>query len=954
MLNFSIQFTYPLLLLLIIPIVGIALILHFRINKRFRRNRNRIVSLVLHCITGVLCVTVLSGMHFDYQIPNDTNEILFVVDVSDSQSEYDVAEERDMFLSDALTLGRYDGFKIGVVTFGFDQQYAVPLTTDVDSIYGQYFSAALPDVTGTDIAAALTFAADQFENPLTGKIVLITDGKETDEEAMSVIRSISAQGISVDTVHIADSSQSDDCYVVDVSYPDYHISPNEAFDISYEVRSTTPARAVMRIYDNGELAVSQEIDLIDGVQTYETEHTFATEGLHELSFEIEASIDGCEENNIFYSYYYLENFNKVLIIEDTSVSGNDAQSDKLMQILEGAEYEVDVLDFAYPQMDIPTETKTLCDYDQIVLNNINEYDMPTGFIDILYSYVYDYGGGLLTVGGDDDEGNAHAYSRSQMLGTKLQQMMPVEAINYTPPIAVMIIVDTSGSMGGELSDGSMLAAARSGAYACLDALDYRDYFGVMTLDTSYSMILSLTSRTEDAAIRRAISNINTTGGSTVYPEAIRRAGIALRAQENVARRHIIVISDGQVPQDQEEEYLEYISSFHEEFGLTLSFVGIGVAADSETANRMEEMCEAAGGEEKGSNVHTASDAGELVNEIQKDLTSPEINAVNDEEFNPIATQKDSPLFDDITFVKEPVLDDNGNQTGSYTETNSVDAVLLGFYGGRVRDNDYLVLSGEYDVPLYAQWMFGKGRVGSFMCDLGGGKWSSQFMSSANGQQFILNMITGIMPVTDIQIPDFEVRLETDNYINKLSVFADLEDGQTVKGSIVSTDGGVSMSLNTKTEEINSASEVYVSTALEASNYFSRSTFVIKRGGIYTLTLEVCDENNNVVSSYHTYISFSYSDEYDAALEREVTPDELMTLLAVNGSGEVIPIDDPSGIYADFVTAIDMTYDPRLVLLIVAIILFLLDVAVRKFKFKWPHEIIRDRKMQRMQQDNRDN
>ena len=163
-----------------------------------------------------------------------------------------------------------------------------------------------------------------------------------------------------------------------------------------------------------------------------------------------------------------------------------------------------------------------------------------------------------------------------------------------------------------------------------------------------------------------------------------------------------------------------------------------------------------------------------------------------------------------------------------------------------------------------------------------------------------------------------------------------------------------MSLNTKTEEINSASEVYVSTALEASNYFSRSTFVIKRGGIYTLTLEVCDENNNVVSSYHTYISFSYSDEYDAALEREVTPDELMTLLAVNGSGEVIPIDDPSGIYADFVTAIDKTYDPRLVLLIIAIILFLLDVAVRKFKFKWPHEIIRDRKMQRMQQDNRDN
>jgi len=31
------------------------------------------------------------------------------------------------------------------------------------------------------------------------------------------------------------------------------------------------------------------------------------------------------------------------------------------------------------------------------------------------------------------------------------------------------------------------------------------------------------------------------------------------------------------------------------------------------------------------------------------------------------------------------------------------------------------------------------------------------------------------------------------------------------------------------------------------------------------------------------------------------------------------------------------------LIIAAIVLFLLDVAVRKFKFKWIHEIIRERK-----------
>ena len=34
-----------------------------------------------------------------------------------------------------------------------------------------------------------------------------------------------------------------------------------------------------------------------------------------------------------------------------------------------------------------------------------------------------------------------------------------------------------------------------------------------------------------------------------------------------------------------------------------------------------------------------------------------------------------------------------------------------------------------------------------------------------------------------------------------------------------------------------------------------------------------------------------------------------------------------------------TYNPTLVFMIIALVLFLLDVAVRKFKFKWPHEIV---------------
>ena len=48
----------------------------------------------------VLAISVLSGIRFDYKLSNDQNEILFVVDVSDSQEESFI--ERDQFLREPL------------------------------------------------------------------------------------------------------------------------------------------------------------------------------------------------------------------------------------------------------------------------------------------------------------------------------------------------------------------------------------------------------------------------------------------------------------------------------------------------------------------------------------------------------------------------------------------------------------------------------------------------------------------------------------------------------------------------------------------------------------------------------------------------------------------------------------------------------------------------------------
>ena len=71
-------------------------------------------------------IFTLAGFAVYYQVPNETNEIILVVDKSNSEDESQ--EAINAFVYDVLEEGQYDNFNIGIVTFGFDQHYVVPMT----------------------------------------------------------------------------------------------------------------------------------------------------------------------------------------------------------------------------------------------------------------------------------------------------------------------------------------------------------------------------------------------------------------------------------------------------------------------------------------------------------------------------------------------------------------------------------------------------------------------------------------------------------------------------------------------------------------------------------------------------------------------------------------------------------------------------------------------------------
>lgn len=937
--NFSINFTNPWLLFALIPAIGVALILFFRVERKYRYTRTRVCSVVLYCVAMLLAILVLAGMTFSYTESNDRNEVVFLVDVSDTEEE--AKDSRDEFLQTALSYGSYDNFKIGVVTFGFDQKYAVEMTYDVAGIYSNYLTAELPDTSATDIAAALLYTKDLFSNPETGKIVLITDAKETDESALSAIRTLTASGITVDVAYTQPDSENEDdeVQITQVTLPDYHVYTDEECNISVTLQSNVEAVVTITLLDNGASDASVKTLLAAGTKTFTFTHVFKEQGLHELTFDIEfedSAADTIGQNNKFTSYYYIEVFNKVLVIESFS-----EQSTELQTLLTDSDYDVTVVNVSGDE--VPTTVDGLRQYDQVILNNVSHTELASRtdckdesgndvtLEDILYTYVYEYGGGLLTTGGTEADGvTAHAYSRSDMYGSTLQSMLPVEVLKYTPPVGVMVIVDRSSSMDTAIDGVSKYEWALTAAQSCFNAL-LRDssgnYFGLMTLDTDYDVILNpVPVSTQQSKISAIIEQMKEDGahGGTIYTSALDRAGRALK-ELDVSMRHIIIITDAE-PNDDPKQYLPIVQNYYEENGITLSFIGIGVSEGNTT---VEALVEAGGGE-----YYAVTNAENLEISIINDLGSMTVEEVADEEFSPRATDSYSALLKGVN-----------RKTAEEGNIKELNLTLGGYFGVRSRTGATVVLENENGIPIYAQWTYGNGTVGSFMCDVYGER-SGDLMTNDNGKQFLLNVVANLMPIESVRPNEVEAKLTSENYINKLSVFSSLEEGEKITGDITfSVDGTeYTVPLDGTGEE---NEYCYITVPLTSPDY-SKCEFIAKANCVYTISLQKCGADGSVVSETTLFKSFAYSAEYDVNETEEDlnAQSEFAASLADRGNGELYTGDellDPIAVFEDFVTQLERTIDPRIALAIIIMVLFLLNIAVRKFKFKWIHEIIRERR-----------
>ena len=133
----------------------------------------------------------------------------------------------------------------------------------------------------------------------------------------------------------------------------------------------------------------------------------------------------------------------------------------------------------------------------------------------------------------------------------------------------------------------------------------------------------------------------------------------------------------------------------------------------------------------------------------------------------------------------------------------------------------------------------------------------------------------------------------------------------------------------------------VQTITASSNdSYSRLAFAVTTPGLHEIKVTRKSADGAVIAETTIYKALPYSQEYNLFTDPKEA-EALIKALAQYGRGSVL--EEPIDVFENALKYIHKIIDPKIVFMITALALFLLDIAARKFKWKWPHEIIKEKK-----------
>ncbi len=701
-----------LLLLLTIPLVWYA-----ARNVRVLGKGRKTLTLILR--TWVLVFFIFALAEVEWLNRGEGLAVFFAIDRSSS------IPQDDQQFSLAYVQERLEeipkGDQAGILFFGKDA--AIQEIPSENVTLEEYQTIINPE--GTDIAGAINLAMAAFPEGKQKRIVLLTDGNQTQGDAEAAVRRAVSNGIDVRVLPLK-YSYSQEVLVEDLVVPT-QIREDEPYTIKTLISAQEPGPAKLRIRENGELITEKDVELQAGKNAFQISRSVREANVYNYEVTIEAENDRRPSNNRARNFVVVRGQPRVLLVESEPTLGEFLAASLSA---EGIQIEMITPD------QMPSSLRDLQIYDSIILSNVPAAELAKSQERMLESAVRDIGIGLIMIGGP------RSFDAGGYRGSPVEEALPVtmsvKQKRIMPSGALALIMHSC-----EIPQGNFWAQEVS--LAALDVLSSQDYVGFLRYGrTGESWLFPLEPAGNKAAQRRTITNLrnNDVGDMPSFDVTLEMAYDAL-TEVDANIKHIVILSDGD-PQAPNQNLLDNIK----EANITISTVCIAPHNPS-NSDLMRNLAQFADG-----NYYLINNNKNLPRVFTKEATTIRRNSLVEETFTPSITQ--------ITEVIRG-FEDGFPQLDGYVVSGP-------------RPQAETVLVSHKEDPILAHWHYGLGKSVAFTSDAKS-RWAEQWLGWEGYGKFWSQVVRWTLRAQENNNFQIQTTLEDDRV--KVSVDALTPDGEFV-------------------------------------------------------------------------------------------------------------------------------------------------------------------------------
>ena len=733
------EFTRPILMILIVPIMIVLVIWFVRSLSDFPKPQ-RIVSLVTRSLIALMLVLALAG--FTWLHRTSEQFVIFVVDQSQSigenaekaaveylkRAQEQKGGNRVAFLPFAAAIGDVQDEP---VTFGERPSILGKVEDPTEPARARGSQATGEESEkrdGTNLAAAIEAAAGYMPPGYVPHIVVLTDGNETDGNAVAAA---SRSRVPVSTIPLPTRSEPE-VQVSEVSVP-AEVREGEPFFVDVTVHSNHDDEGLVEVFRGDHKVISETRALKTGENRFRFQQSIDRDRM--AAFKVRLSglkQDTLLDNNADAGLVYAAGKPRVLIIES-----DPNLIRELAYALEDEGIQVDVR----PPQGMPDSLAGLQNYELLILSNVPATALTQQQMEIARTWVQELGGGFIMLGGEQSFGLGGYYKST------LEEILPVrsdfEKEKEKPSLGMVLIIDKSGSMSGD-----KIEMAKSAARSAVELLGNRDQMAVLAFDGDTYVISEMQSASNKGKITDEIARIEASGGTTMYP-AMEMAFEILNST-SAKLKHVIMLTDGvSSPGDFEGMAQQMVAA-----KMTVSTVAVG--GDGSTDTELLETIARVG---KG-RYYLTEDPAQVPQIFAKETVTASKSAIDEQPFVPQVVRATHALAE-IDLEAAPFL--------------------LGYVMTRAKPTCDVILATEKGDPLLAWWRYGLGMTAAFTSDAKS-RWAAEWLTWPGYGKFWTQVVRQTMRKSDTK--GIQVAAARDGNRTDITVDAVSEIGQFLNNSEV--------------------------------------------------------------------------------------------------------------------------------------------------------------------------